>query len=291
MIISVTGGKGGTGKSFVATNLAVELAKKYSLVLADLDVEAPNDHILLGAKLQGEEQITVMFPFIDYSKCIKCGVCGRVCDTGAMLISREGLPYVIPRLCSGCSACYYACPAKAIISGKRVVGKSYITPVKIGEVNFTLVTGMLNEGEEHVAPVVVRSKRRALSLKAELYLIDTAAGTSNTVAAAMDKSRLVIAVTEPTPLGLHDLELILKVAEAIGIREKWVVINKVGIGPHDEHVKLAEKMGAEVVAEIPYSRDVVETYVEGAPIIASKPDTEIAAAFKYMAQRIAEVTG
>jgi len=290
-IVAVTGGKGGTGKSFVATNLAVLLAEYYSLVLADLDVEAPNDHILLGAGLSEEEPVDIMFPFIDYSKCIKCRACSNVCDTGAMLTSREGLPYIIPRLCSGCKSCYFVCPTRAIYMGRRIIGKTFKTNVNFNGSSFTLVTGMLNEGEEHTPPVVLRAKRRALSLDADLYLVDTSAGTSNTVATAMDKSMLVIAVTEPTPLGLHDLDLILHVADSMDIPEKWVVINKSGIGPEEKHQEIAEKHNAEIVARIPYSKDVIDSYVKGTPIAVANPHSEISSIFRQLAEMVREVIG
>ncbi len=230
MMLAVTGGKGGTGKSTVAVNLAVELAKRGKLVLADLDVEDPNDHILLNVKLEREEPVNIMLPFVKYESCIKCGACAEVCDTGAMLLSPEKIPYVIPRLCSGCRACYFVCPTKAIVEGKRTIGYTYETPVSVGGVNFTLVTGMLREGEEHTPPAVLQAKRRALNVTADVYLIDTSAGTSNSVASSLDGSDLVLAVTEPTPLGLHDLTLILELAKDMGL-EVWVIMNRSGLGP------------------------------------------------------------
>lgn len=290
-IVSVTGGKGGTGKSFVATNLAVLLAEQYSLVLADLDVEAPNDHILLKAELSEEEPVDIMFPFINYSKCIRCRACSNVCDTGAMLSSKEGLPYIIPRLCSGCKSCFFACPTGAIYTGRRIIGKTFKTDVKLGPSKFTLITGMLNEGEEHTPPVVLRAKRRALSLDADLYLVDTSAGTSNTVATAINESMLVIAVTEPTPLGLHDLDLILQVADSMEIREKWIVINKSGIGPEERHWEVAKKHGAKIVARIPYSKEAIDSYVKGTPITVTNPRSEISSIFRQLAEMVQKVVG
>ncbi len=287
-MISVTGGKGGTGKSTVAVNLAIELARRGKLVLADLDVEDPNDHILLNVELQNEEPVNIMLPFVKYEACIKCGACAEVCDTGAMLLSPDKVPYVIPRLCSGCRACYFVCPTKAIVEGKRTIGYTYETPVNVDDVNFTLVTGMLREGEEHTPPAVLQAKRRALSVEADVYLVDTSAGTSNSVASSLDGSKLVLAVTEPTPLGLHDLALILELAKEMGL-EVWVVMNRSGLGPEDRHERVVKEYGYEIVARIPYSRRVVDSYVKGVPLVISYPDSEEAFKLKELADRVWEV--
>ncbi len=284
-MLSTSGGKGGTGKSTVAVNLALLLAENYDLVMADLDVEDPNDHILLDVELQNEEPVNVMLPFIRYDDCVKCGECGRVCDTGAMLISPDGLPYVVPRLCSGCRACYFVCPAKAIVEGERTIGYTYHTVVDKEGKRFQLVTGILREGEEHTPPAVLAAKERALSLEGDLYLVDTSAGTSNSVATAIGGSKLVIAVTEPTPLGLHDLELILRLTNEMGI-ETWVVMNRSGLGPEDEHERVVRRYGSRIVARIPYSRKVVESYVMGVPIVLMDPDSKEASVFKELASMV-----
>jgi len=276
-VVSVTGGKGGTGKSFVAVNLAYHLSERFSskglrIVLADLDVEAPNDHILLGLeKLAGEEEIEIYFPKIDYSKCTSCGACAKVCDTGAIVMGPGKPPFVFPRLCSGCKACYYACPYKAIAAdSRRVLGYSYETTVNIGKASFTLVTGVIREGEEHTPPAVVNAKRRALSLDPDILIVDTGAGTGNDISEAIQGSNLVVAVTEPTPMGAHDLGAILKVARGMGY-PTWVVINRWGIGPEDEVLETARSYGVERVFRIPYSRGAVEAYVSGIPLLAYNP--------------------
>ena len=288
MIISVSGGKGGTGKSTVAVNLAIILAEERKLVLGDLDVEAPNDYILLNTGLENEEPANIMMPFVDYPKCIKCRACGNVCDTGAMLISREGIPYVIPRLCSGCRACYYVCPTKAIIEGKRTIGYTYETDVDVNNVSFKLVTGVLREGEEHTPPLVLAARRRLFNISSDVYLIDTSAGTSNNVSTAILGSKLLIGVTEPTPLGLHDLEMILMLAQKMDI-EVWVVINRYGLGSMEKHEETVKKYGYKIIAKIPYSRLMVESYVKGVPIVVYRPESEEAYIFNKLANMLREV--
>ncbi len=286
--ISVTGGKGGTGKSTVAVNLATILASERNLVLADLDVEAPNDHVLLGASLENEKPVEIMLPFIVYPKCTRCGVCAQVCDTGAIILTREKLPFVIPRLCSGCRACYYACPYDAIVEGRRVIGYTYETRIRVNGVEFTLVTGVLREGEEHTPPVVLAARRRAIGLAEDLLLVDTSAGTANHVSIALEDSKIVLAVTEPTPLGVHDLELILELASTLGL-ESWVIVNRSTIGSLERVEEVTRKYNARIVSKIPYSREIVESYVKGSPIVSLYPNHPVSQAFRILAKRVLEV--
>ncbi len=287
--ITITGGKGGTGKSFVAVNLAVLLASKHHVVLADLDLEAPNDHVLLGIdKLENEEPIKLFLPFIDTKKCTRCGVCSKICDTGAILVPPKGFPIVFPRLCSGCSACYYACPYGAILKGYHILGHTYVTRVDKYGVVFTLVTGVLREGEEHVSPGVNITKKRALKQAREILLIDTSAGTGSHVSSALSGSKIAIIVTEPTPLGLHDMKSILDIAKDMGI-EMWLVINRAGIGDDSRHVETARKYSVEKVFRIPYHRDAVESYVKGIPIVVYKPGSPVSKAIQVIHNEIEKV--
>ncbi|NJE04788.1 cobalamin biosynthesis protein CobQ [Thermococcus sp. M36] len=274
MQIAVSGGKGGTGKSTVAVNLAIALRKLgLELTFADLDVEAPNDHLLLGVELANEEPVMQFVPKFDYSKCTRCRKCAEACEEHAIITLRDGTPFLMPNLCSGCRACEIVCPVSgAILEAFRVVGHTYLTRTPYG---FTLVTGRLREGEERSMPLVVAAKKKAQAVQKGLLLIDTAAGTGNTVSKAVEFSDLLIAVTEPTPLGIHDTELILELGRLMDI-PTWVVINRVDLGEREKVYELTEKYGAEVVAEIPYSENIVRSYVEGRPIVlADYPEAEI----------------
>ena len=286
--IAVTGGKGGTGKSTIAVNLAISLLEYRDVVLGDMDVEAPNDYILLGAKLLNEEPVKVMLPFIDYPKCIKCGICAKVCDTGAIILTREKIPFIIPRLCSGCTACYHACPVKAIDKGARIIGYTYHSLVETSKGTLNLITGVLREGEEHTPPVVLATRRRAERIAEDILLVDTSAGTGNHVAIALEDSNLVIAVTEPTPLGAHDLEMILELTSTLGL-ETVVVVNKYGIGDVSVVEEVARKYNVSIVSKIPYSRELVESYVKGKPIVEYLPSHSISHAINGIAKSILEV--
>jgi len=283
--VAVSGGKGGTGKSTVAVNLAVALKKLGTkLTMADLDVEAPNDHLLLGVELANEEPVNQFMPRFDYSKCTKCRKCAEVCEEHAIITLKDGTPFLMPTLCSGCRACEIVCPVPgAIQEAFRVIGYTYVTPTPHG---FTLVTGKLREGEERSMPLVVAAKKRAQEIHKRtggIFLVDTAAGTGNTVSKAIEFSDLLIAVTEPTPLGIHDTELILQLGKLMGI-PTWVVVNRSDLGEKGRVYELAEKYGAEVVAEIPYSENIVRSYVSGKPIaLTDYPEAEI---FTGLAERV-----
>jgi MinD superfamily P-loop ATPase len=213
MKITVTGGKGGTGKSTVATNLALLLSKKYKVVFVDADVECPNDYILLSSTLENEEEVKLFKPKFDYQKCTKCGLCVENCSENALLQFKEGYPFLMPTLCSGCRTCQLVCPVEgAILDDYRLVGHTYRT--KIND-NLELVTGVLGEGEERSYPTVLAARTRAMNIDANIYLFDTMPGTGNHVAAAIEDSDVVITVTEPTPLGRHDLEMILKLLKNV----------------------------------------------------------------------------
>lgn len=288
-VVAVTGGKGGTGKSFVATNLAVLLAGHVRLLLADLDVEAPNDHLLLGVtRLENEEPIATFFPIIDYARCTACGACMKACDTGAIVAARGRPPLVMPRLCSGCRACLMVCPEDAISpEGRRVIGYSYSTPVDRWGDRFQLVTGMIREGEEHTPPAIVATKRRALREAPEggLVLVDTGAGTGNGVSAAIQEAQLVIAVTEPTPLGLHDLRAILEIAHGMGKRT-WVVVNRAGLGDDRGHEALAREYGVELLYRVPFDTGAARAYAHGIPAVKACPGCAAARSLRGLSEEL-----
>ncbi len=286
MQIAVSGGKGGTGKSTVAINLAIVLKDYFDLTLADLDVEAPNDHLLLGVELSNEEPVELFMPRFDYEKCTRCRKCAEVCEEHAIITMRDGTPFLMPNLCSGCAACEIICPVPgAILPGKKLMGHTYLSETPYG---FPLVTGRLLEGEERAMPIVSRAKKRAQSLGKKLLMVDTAAGTSNTVSKALEDSELIIAVAEPTPLGIHDGELILRLAELMNI-PAVVVINRADLGNVGKVHEIAKKYGAEVIAEIPYSENIIRSYVDGKPIVLTNyPEAKL---FREIASKVSEFLG
>jgi MinD superfamily P-loop ATPase len=262
--IAITGGKGGTGKSTFAVLLAYKLLKEgKKVVLCDADVECPNDHLILGEELKKPEPIYQKIPVIDPGKCKKCGLCVRECRFNALFQLPGKPPSVVENLCCGCGLCWTVCPHGAISTKDKECGKSYETPI---ERNFRLVTGLSSAGVEETGPIVrdtkIRAEEVAERMGADYLLVDTAAGTHCDVINALLRSEKAYVVTEPTILGEHDSGLILKLLDIIGV-PKEIVLNKAGVASKKGIEKVAEKFGAEISFEIPYSEDLVKAYSRG----------------------------
>ncbi len=263
MKIAVTGGKGGTGKSTVATALAVELAKKQKILLVDADVDCPNDHIILSLKLKKEKDIFQVKPVWDFKKCIKCGKCSKVCRANAILFIKDKYPIFVQDLCNGCTACILVCPAKAISRGKQQIG----TILSGRKYNVDLFTGEMRIGYEEASPIV-NALKKYIAKREKKYdhiIIDTAAGTHCNVISALMGCDLAIAVTEPTPLGAHDLDLILNLTKVLKIQSN-IVLNRADIGKKELVTKIAKKHNTKIIAEIPYRKEILEQYSKGKPI-------------------------
>jgi len=263
--LGITGGKGGTGKSTVAILLAnqyFQTGKK--IVLVDCDVECPNDYLLLGQKLKKPvEKITAQFPKLDKTKCQKCGLCVRTCKSNAIFQAPGQYPIFIRDLCSGCSACWLVCPHQAIQPEREETGQIFINQLKK---NYWLITGIAKSGLEETGPVVTQTKKIALKFaqekKADVVLLDTAAGTHCPVISALLDVDLAYAVTEPTPMGAYDLNLILDLCRKLKIPTE-VILNQADLGSQKEIQKIVQKYQIKIIKEIPYSKKIVQAYSQG----------------------------
>ena len=260
--IAVTGGKGGTGKSTVATALAVELSKEGEVLLVDADVDCPNDHLILGIRRKKVRDVNNMVPEIDEDKCTKCGSCAEVCKENAIVQVKDKNPILVPEQCTGCKACMIACPAEAISESEQMIGE-----LLKGSGKIDLATGEMKPGVEESSLIVNALKEYVEGIKDnyEYIIIDTAAGTHCPVIAALMDVDIGLAVTEPTPLGEHDLDLILELMKKLEVDSK-VVLNRSDIANSDGIKNISEKHNSETVAEIPYSKDIERNYSEGVPI-------------------------
>jgi len=272
MKIAVTGGKGGTGKSMVATSLAVEFAKSKKTVLIDVDVECPNDHLLLSVNQKEFVKIYQVIPKWDFNKCDKCGKCASVCKQGAIVFVKNKYPAFVKDICIGCKACIVACPKNAISESQKEIGKIYIGK----NYNVNLISGELKLGElasgEVVAEVRKQSEKIIKKLKAEIILIDSAAGIGCPVIASLVGTDYIVAVTEPTPSALHDLKRVLYLANHFQIK-CGIVINKYDLAENFclEIKKFAEESNIEIIGKIPYKKDFVNSTIEMKPVVEINP--------------------
>lgn len=255
MRIAVASGKGGTGKTTIATNLAhVASRTGRAVAYVDCDVEEPNGHIFLQPEIDETRSIDKPVPMVDPSRCNHCGSCSRICRFGAIAcLPKQTLVY--PELCHACGGCELVCPCDAIHEVSRGIGTLRLG--KSGAVHF--VDGTLNVGEA-MSPPAIRAVKEAVP-GADLILLDAPPGTSCPAIEAVRDCDLVILVTEPTPFGLHDLSLAVEMVRALG-QPMGVVVNRTGIGDGSV-LRYCTGHRVAVLADIPDDRDVAETYSRG----------------------------
>jgi len=252
--IAVASGKGGTGKTTVATSLARVLARDHSVHLLDCDVEAPNAALLLRPRIDGIDNVTRPVPVVDHSLCDRCGKCSDVCHFHAIATTAKRV-LLFPELCHGCGACTRVCPTGAISESDRTVGQ--IAKGWAGKIQFT--EGRLNPGETATVQVI-RAVRRNEG-RAGVVILDSPPGTSCPLVAAVEGADWVVLVTEPTPFGLNDLCLAVETARMLALRI-GVVINRDGTGDDriDRYCAAAE---IPIIGRIAEDRKVAEAYSRG----------------------------
>ncbi|MGB5158769.1 ATP-binding protein [Desulfobacterium sp. N47] len=261
MIISVASGKGGTGKTTIATNLAVSVGDDVQLL--DCDVEEPNVHLFLNPTIKETEKVSAPVPAVDEAKCTFCGKCAEICQFKAIMVLGEVI-LTFPEMCHSCGGCMKVCPAGAIKETGRELGV-----IERGSRNgVDFVHGRLRVGEA-MSPPLIR-KVRSFTRPELLTIIDAPPGTSCPVIASMKGSDFVLLVTEPTPFGLHDLKLAVEAVRILGILH-GIVINRSDIG--NVQVKdYAANMKIPVLMEIPFSRKIAEAYSRGQLIVDAMPE-------------------
>ena len=278
MIISVASGKGGTGKTTVAVNLALALD---TVQLLDCDVEEPNVHIFLNPVIKEKVTSTVLIPEVDESKCTYCGKCRDVCAYHAIAVlpqvdKSQGSILLFPHLCHGCGGCSLLCPEKAIREVNKEIGV-----VEIGDSGTVqFIHGKLNIGEI-MSPPLIKHVKEYID-PARTVIIDAPPGTSCPVIAAVKGSDFCILVTEPTPFGLHDLVLAVEVLQKLQI-PFGVVVNRSDIG--DEKVDTyCKENNIPILMRIPFDREIAFLYSQGLPFVKEKK--EYGKAFQDMFSRI-----
>jgi len=253
LIVSVASGKGGTGKTTVAVNLAVSIK---NVQIIDCDVEEPNDHILLKPEIIEEKPVYSLKPKILEDLCDHCGLCAKLCQYNAIFVTPNKV-LTFPELCHSCGLCSLACPKGAIREERIQIGV-----VRRGLAgNIEVAYGELTVGEPMAEPIIREVKRWIKPDRT--VIVDSPPGASCSAVASVYGSDFGILVTEPTPFGLHDLKIAVEVLRGLNI-PLGVVVNKAGIGDRNVY-KFCEEEGIPIMLEIPFSRRIAELYSKGIP--------------------------
>jgi len=266
MIISVASGKGGTGKTTVAVNLALVLSNVQFL---DCDVEEPNAHLFLKPDVKDRKVATIPIPQVDESKCNYCGRCRDICAYNAIAVmpkngDRKGSVLIFPHLCHSCGGCSLLCPQNAISEVEKEIG--IIERGNCGVIQF--VHGRLNIGEI-MSPPLIKQVKEYIN-PARTIIIDAPPGTSCPVIASVKGSDFCILVTEPTPFGLNDLVLAVEVLEKLQIPH-GVLVNRSDIG--DDKVDLYCKgKNIPILMRIPFDKEIASLYSRGITIVEEKKE-------------------
>jgi len=264
MKIAVASGKGGTGKTTTSINLALSINDEYPIQLLDCDVEEPNTFLFMNPTITNEEKITVKIPHIVEEKCSLCGLCGEICSFNAIAVLKD-MVMVFPELCHSCGACAYLCPENAILEREREIG---ILSHGFSE-EVECIQGKINTGEALVPPVI-RAVKKYLS-DGKVSILDSPPGTSCAVVTTLLGSDFCLLITEPTPFGLHDLDLAVNLAEKLEI-PAGVVINRWDISDNSSIIEnYCRSKKIPILLKIPYDRKTAELYSQGIPLVKADP--------------------
>jgi MinD superfamily P-loop ATPase len=278
MIVAVASGKGGTGKTTVATNLA--RVHGAGVQLLDCDVEAPNSRLFLPGEVTREAVVSVPVPRVDEARCQACGACSRFCRFHA-IVGLGTAPLVFPELCHGCGGCALVCPHGAIGEVDHPIG----TMTTVRGDGYELVEGRLDVGVA-MAPPLIRAVR-ARGRRDGLTILDAPPGTTCPVVATLRGSDVVVLVTEPTPFGLHDLTLAVDLVRTLGLPH-GVVINRADAG--DGRVDdFCRRERVPILARIPDDRRIAAACARGELLVETIPS--YVAGFGALLERIGTLAG
>jgi MinD superfamily P-loop ATPase len=278
MIVSIASGKGGTGKTLVATSLAISLKERMRVQLLDCDVEEPNDHIFMRPVIDGREAVCIPVPRVDEGKCTYCGKCADVCAYHAITVFPKNI-LVFPHLCHGCGACGYLCPEKAITEEGKEIGM-----VETGNADgIEFVQGRLNISEAMPTPVIRKVKEHVAGKG--VSIIDVSPGTSCPVVESIKGSDFCLLVTEPTPFGLNDLVLAVETVRVLAV-PCGIIINRAGaaIGDLEEY---CAKEDIPVLMTIPLDTGIARRYSGGTTLAEGMPQWK--EKFNLLYERIREL--
>jgi MinD superfamily P-loop ATPase len=272
MIIAIASGKGGTGKTTVATSLALSIAADESVgprntSFLDCDVEEPNAALFLNPALTSREEVGILIPQVDLDKCTYCSRCAEICVWHAIAVVGEKV-LIFPELCHGCGSCTLNCPEGAILEVLNVMGT--LESGSAGSIGFA--QGTMDVGQAMSVPIISQLKKQHVPASDNcVVILDAQPGTSCPVVETMRGADLVLMVTEPTPFGLHDLRLAVQVArDELGLPVA-VVVNRDGIGDAGVDRYCAAE-GIPILMRIPLDRRIAEAISEGRVLVDALPE-------------------
>lgn len=264
-VVAVAAGKGGTGKTLVATSLALALNERApgEVSLLDCDVEEPNAHLLLRPEWTSEEPVRTWVPVVDVDRCTRCGICAAACHANAIAVVGQAV-LVFGEMCSGCGLCTHLCPEQAIHEVEHPIGA-----VRVGHTaeGLRVVSGTLAVGHRRATPVIRAVRRQAP--REGITILDAPPGTACPMQEAVEEADLCWLVTEPTPFGRSDLLAARDACDALGV-PSVVIVNRDGIGgARDDLSRIA---AGTIVLRIPHDRSIAEAYARGDALVVAQPE-------------------
>lgn len=279
MIISVASGKGGTGKTTVATSLALALqANNTEITYLDCDVEEPNGHIFLKPEINESEDLNVEVPVIDAEKCTHCGRCADLCAFNALLVTNDDV-LTFSELCHGCGGCRYFCPTQAVSLVPKKIGT--VEKGRAGQLKFA--RGRLEVGAVLSPPIVdaVKANRNLQGIT----VVDAPPGTSCPVVHTVRGTDFCLLITEPTPFGLNDLDLAAQMVKSLGV-PCGVLVNRDQEG-YEKIESYCQQEGLTILMKIPLSKKIAEGYSRGIPL--TRAESSWNTAFRELYRNIGEL--
>ncbi len=269
MIIAVASGKGGTGKTTVATALAQALSRAdLSVSCLDCDVEAPNAHIFIQPNLDYHKDVELLIPKVDADLCTGCGRCAEVCQFHAIVVL-GGQTLVFPEMCHGCGSCEMVCPEDAITEVPQTLG---VLEGGFSRERINFGHGLLNVGEPMAVPVITQLKKWRDYIDADVVVIDSPPGASCPVVESVRGADFALLVTEPTPFGLHDLRQAYELTRVINI-PAGLIINRDGSGNSDVD-EYCQEIGLPILMRIPLEREIGQGIAQGKSLLEIHPEYE-----------------
>lgn len=278
MKIAVTSGKGGSGKTLLATCLAETISKTQPVTYIDCDVEAPNGHLFIKPEyidVSGETNKSI--ESIDLDKCVFCGKCAKACFMNAIIVGRENA-MVFPELCRYCGSCEVVCKQQALVKGSRIIGKR-----KTGKTrNIEIKWAELATGAGGMTTTLIKNLTKNI-LQDDITIIDSPPGTSCPVVETVKDADIVVLAADPTRFGMHDLKLSVAMCRKLNI-EPLVIINRVGIGHLEDLIEWCRQQQLTIIGELPDSREIAECYSRG--LIATEQIESIKEIFESITEKI-----